>query len=155
MIRSVSLLSLVLNTCREITNNSSTPSPVTSSVTYCSEPDALLIQQFDVAYFQQNSSIWFNISAASVVSSTTHSFPGFNHLPFVSAGTQRQRVRQHLAECLWNTSRQLYTRPLLFVQWCIMPIANLQFYWIGFHPCSLFSWRKRQNPEHSFSDTRP
>ncbi|KIJ61350.1 hypothetical protein HYDPIDRAFT_177090 [Hydnomerulius pinastri MD-312] len=38
----------------------------TSSVTYCSEPDALLIQQFDVAYFQKNSSIWFNISAASV-----------------------------------------------------------------------------------------
>ncbi|KAG9316537.1 hypothetical protein JVU11DRAFT_2587 [Chiua virens] len=39
---------------------------VTSSVTYCSEPDALLIQQFDVVYFQQNTSIWFNISAASV-----------------------------------------------------------------------------------------
>ncbi|KAI6043547.1 hypothetical protein EDC04DRAFT_2650222 [Pisolithus marmoratus] len=38
----------------------------TSSVTYCSEPDALLIQQFDVIYFQQNSSVWFNISAASV-----------------------------------------------------------------------------------------
>ncbi|KAH0827798.1 hypothetical protein J3R83DRAFT_3423 [Lanmaoa asiatica] len=38
----------------------------TSSVTYCSEPDALLIQQFDLAYFQKNSSIWFNISAASV-----------------------------------------------------------------------------------------
>ncbi|KAF9241517.1 hypothetical protein BU15DRAFT_44694 [Melanogaster broomeanus] len=38
----------------------------TSSVTYCSEPDALLIQQFDIAYFQKNSSIWFNISAASV-----------------------------------------------------------------------------------------
>ncbi|KIK81163.1 hypothetical protein PAXRUDRAFT_156757 [Paxillus rubicundulus Ve08.2h10] len=38
----------------------------TSSVTYCSEPDALLIQQFNVAYFQRNSSIWFNISAASV-----------------------------------------------------------------------------------------
>ncbi|KAG6372342.1 hypothetical protein JVT61DRAFT_7782 [Boletus reticuloceps] len=38
----------------------------TSSVTYCSEPDALLIQQFDVTYFQKNSSIWFNISAASV-----------------------------------------------------------------------------------------
>ncbi|KAH7888768.1 hypothetical protein F5I97DRAFT_1803107 [Phlebopus sp. FC_14] len=39
---------------------------VTSSVTYCSEPEALLIQQFDVAYFQKNASIWFNISAASV-----------------------------------------------------------------------------------------
>ncbi|KAI6140100.1 hypothetical protein BKA82DRAFT_4215611 [Pisolithus tinctorius] len=38
----------------------------TSSVTYCSEPDALLIQQFEIIYFQQNSSVWFNISAASV-----------------------------------------------------------------------------------------
>ncbi|KAL4078459.1 hypothetical protein V8B97DRAFT_1272093 [Scleroderma yunnanense] len=38
----------------------------TSSVTYCSEPDALLIQQFEVTYFQKNSSVWFNISAASV-----------------------------------------------------------------------------------------
>lgn len=38
----------------------------TSSVTYCSEPDALLIQQFDLTYFQKNSSVWFNISAASV-----------------------------------------------------------------------------------------
>ncbi|KAG6333566.1 hypothetical protein ID866_5528 [Astraeus odoratus] len=41
-------------------------SQVTSSVTYCSEPDALLIQQFEVTYFQKNSSVWFNISAASV-----------------------------------------------------------------------------------------
>ncbi|KIK24612.1 hypothetical protein PISMIDRAFT_10059 [Pisolithus microcarpus 441] len=38
----------------------------TSSVTYCSEPDALLIQQFEFIYFQQNSSVWFNLSAASV-----------------------------------------------------------------------------------------
>ncbi|KAI6127346.1 hypothetical protein F5141DRAFT_1087305 [Pisolithus sp. B1] len=43
-----------------------TSSLVTSSVTYCSEPDALLIQQFEIIYFQQNSSVWFNISAASV-----------------------------------------------------------------------------------------
>ncbi|KAG1839012.1 hypothetical protein DFJ58DRAFT_813072 [Suillus subalutaceus] len=38
----------------------------TSSVTYCSPPESLLIQQFDVAYFASNQSIWFNISAASV-----------------------------------------------------------------------------------------
>ncbi|KAG2036124.1 hypothetical protein BDR03DRAFT_1000692 [Suillus americanus] len=38
----------------------------TSSVTYCSPPETLLIQQFDVAYFANNQSIWFNISAASV-----------------------------------------------------------------------------------------
>ncbi|KAG8213861.1 hypothetical protein J3R82DRAFT_10605 [Butyriboletus roseoflavus] len=46
--------------------SASVDSLFTSSVTYCSEPDALLIQQFDVVYFQTNSSIWFNISAASV-----------------------------------------------------------------------------------------
>lgn len=40
---------------------------VTSSVTYCSPPETLLIQQFDIAYFAKNQSIWFNISAASVV----------------------------------------------------------------------------------------
>ncbi|KAH7913891.1 hypothetical protein BJ138DRAFT_1058085 [Hygrophoropsis aurantiaca] len=38
----------------------------TSSVTYCAQPQTLLIQQFDLAYFAKNSSIWFNISAASV-----------------------------------------------------------------------------------------
>jgi len=42
--------------------------PVTSSVTYCAPPETLLIQQFDLAYFAKNSSILFNISAASVVS---------------------------------------------------------------------------------------
>lgn len=41
---------------------------VTSSITYCAPPETLLIQQFDVAYFAKNSSILFNISAASVVS---------------------------------------------------------------------------------------
>ncbi|KAG0707312.1 hypothetical protein DFH29DRAFT_23300 [Suillus ampliporus] len=38
----------------------------TSSVTYCSPPETLLIQQFDIVYFAKNESIWFNISAASV-----------------------------------------------------------------------------------------
>lgn len=41
---------------------------VTSSVTYCAPPETLLIEQFDLAYFAKNSSISFNISAASVVS---------------------------------------------------------------------------------------
>jgi len=41
---------------------------VTSSVSYCKPPETLLIQQFYVAYFAANSSISFNISAASVVS---------------------------------------------------------------------------------------
>ena len=128
--------------------------PVTSSVTYCSEPDALLIQQFDVVYFQKNSSIWFNISAASVVSPVTNSFPGFNPTP-LCAGTQRQRVSKHLSECLWNASFQLHTRSLLFIQWCIMPVANLQLYWVGYYHPSLFLGRKRLDPGHRFSDSGP
>lgn len=40
---------------------------VTSSVSYCSPPESLLIQQFDITYFQHNTSVSFNISAASVV----------------------------------------------------------------------------------------
>ncbi|KAJ7072424.1 hypothetical protein C8F01DRAFT_1045050 [Mycena amicta] len=40
----------------------------TSSVTYCSPPATLLIQQFDLKYFAKNQSIFFNISAASVES---------------------------------------------------------------------------------------
>ncbi|OCH88879.1 TRP-domain-containing protein [Obba rivulosa] len=39
----------------------------TSSVTYCAPPEAILVQQFDVAYFAANSSVNFNISAASVL----------------------------------------------------------------------------------------
>jgi hypothetical protein len=39
----------------------------TSSVTYCEPPETLLIQQFDVKYFAKNQSIFFDISAASVV----------------------------------------------------------------------------------------
>ncbi|KII92274.1 hypothetical protein PLICRDRAFT_50692 [Plicaturopsis crispa FD-325 SS-3] len=38
----------------------------TSSVTYCEPPETLLIQQFDIAYIAANSSVSFNISAASV-----------------------------------------------------------------------------------------
>ncbi|KIK67101.1 hypothetical protein GYMLUDRAFT_81706 [Collybiopsis luxurians FD-317 M1] len=40
----------------------------TSSVTYCSPPETLLVQQFDVEYFAANQSISFNISAESVES---------------------------------------------------------------------------------------
>ncbi|KAJ7096428.1 hypothetical protein C8R44DRAFT_813013 [Mycena epipterygia] len=40
----------------------------TSSVTYCEPPETLLIQQFDVKYFAQNQSIFFDISAESVKS---------------------------------------------------------------------------------------
>ncbi|THG99923.1 hypothetical protein EW026_g2505 [Hermanssonia centrifuga] len=39
----------------------------TSSVSYCAPPESLLIQQFDVAYIQHNSSVSFNVSAASVL----------------------------------------------------------------------------------------
>ncbi|EMD37403.1 hypothetical protein CERSUDRAFT_114072 [Gelatoporia subvermispora B] len=39
----------------------------TSSVTYCAPPEEILVQQFDVAYFAANSSVSFNISAASVL----------------------------------------------------------------------------------------
>ncbi|KAF6763203.1 hypothetical protein DFP72DRAFT_956637 [Ephemerocybe angulata] len=38
----------------------------TSSVTYCNPPETLLISRFEVAYFPQNSSVAFNVSAASV-----------------------------------------------------------------------------------------
>ncbi|KDQ57534.1 hypothetical protein JAAARDRAFT_130688 [Jaapia argillacea MUCL 33604] len=38
----------------------------TSSVTYCAPPESLLIQQFDLTYFAANSSLFFNVSAASV-----------------------------------------------------------------------------------------
>ncbi|KAJ6499407.1 hypothetical protein C8R45DRAFT_864976 [Mycena sanguinolenta] len=40
----------------------------TSSVTYCQPPTELLVQQFDVSYFQTNNSISFDISAQSVAS---------------------------------------------------------------------------------------
>lgn len=39
---------------------------VTSSVSYCAPPIALLVQQFDITYFAANSSVFFNISASSV-----------------------------------------------------------------------------------------
>ncbi|KAI0690102.1 hypothetical protein BC835DRAFT_201161 [Cytidiella melzeri] len=39
----------------------------TSSVSYCAPPESILIQQFDVAYFEYNRSVVFNISAASVL----------------------------------------------------------------------------------------
>ncbi|KXN90883.1 Flavin carrier protein 1 [Leucoagaricus sp. SymC.cos] len=37
-----------------------------SSVTYCEQPQTLLIQQFDIAFFPANQSVSFNVSAASV-----------------------------------------------------------------------------------------
>lgn len=40
--------------------------PVTSSVSYCAPPIALLVQQFDITYFAANASVFFNISASSV-----------------------------------------------------------------------------------------
>ncbi|KAJ7209480.1 hypothetical protein GGX14DRAFT_364546 [Mycena pura] len=43
----------------------------TSSVTYCEPPETLLIQQFDVKYFAQNQSIFFDISAQSVASNVS------------------------------------------------------------------------------------
>jgi hypothetical protein len=43
------------------------PNPVTSSITYCAPPQAILIQEFSVIYFAANQSVSFNISAASVV----------------------------------------------------------------------------------------
>ncbi|KAG7446396.1 TRP-domain-containing protein [Guyanagaster necrorhizus] len=38
----------------------------TSSVTYCDPPETLLVQQFDMVYFNKNESVFFNISASSV-----------------------------------------------------------------------------------------
>ena len=46
---------------------------VTSSVSYCEPPETLLVQQLDVVYFASNQSVFFNISAASVVSFEQHS----------------------------------------------------------------------------------
>ncbi|EKM54392.1 uncharacterized protein PHACADRAFT_258203 [Phanerochaete carnosa HHB-10118-sp] len=39
----------------------------TSSVSYCSPPDSLLVEQLDIVYFQRNASVSFNVSAASVL----------------------------------------------------------------------------------------
>lgn len=49
---------------------------VTSSVTYCTPPETLLITRFDVAYFAANRSVSFNVSAASVV----RLIPNFNNI---------------------------------------------------------------------------
>ncbi|KAF8919972.1 hypothetical protein CPB85DRAFT_1429444 [Mucidula mucida] len=38
----------------------------TSSVTYCDPPESLLVQQFDITYYNNNQSIFFNVSASSV-----------------------------------------------------------------------------------------
>ncbi|KAF9051023.1 TRP-domain-containing protein [Hymenopellis radicata] len=38
----------------------------TSSVTYCDPPESLLVQQFDIIYYNNNQSIFFNVSASSV-----------------------------------------------------------------------------------------
>ncbi|KAI0733217.1 TRP-domain-containing protein [Fomitopsis betulina] len=40
----------------------------TSSVSYCSDPQEILVEQFNVAYFPTNNSVSFNVSAASVLS---------------------------------------------------------------------------------------
>lgn len=50
---------------------------VTSSVTYCEPPETLFIEQFDLTYFAKNTSISFNISAASVVSNHYLLIKGF------------------------------------------------------------------------------
>ncbi|KIY44377.1 TRP-domain-containing protein [Fistulina hepatica ATCC 64428] len=42
------------------------PSVVASSVSYCQDPVFLFIQQFDVVYYNDNQSIFFDISAASI-----------------------------------------------------------------------------------------
>ncbi|TFY65185.1 hypothetical protein EVJ58_g2128 [Rhodofomes roseus] len=39
----------------------------TSSVSYCSDPQEILVEQFNIAYFPSNNSISFNVSAASVL----------------------------------------------------------------------------------------
>lgn len=39
----------------------------TSTVSYCSPPESLLVEQLDVVYFQRNASVSFNVSAASVL----------------------------------------------------------------------------------------
>ncbi|KAH9942245.1 TRP-domain-containing protein [Epithele typhae] len=43
----------------------------TSSVTYCAPPESLLVERFDLAYFQANESVVFNIVVASVDSNTS------------------------------------------------------------------------------------
>ena len=137
--------SVVTHPSHEVTH---APFPVTSSVTYCSEPDALLIQQFDVVYFQKNSSIWFNISAASVVSFIFNFFLAFNPISSLPAATQCQRVRKRVSKCLWNAPPQLHTGPLLLVSWRIVPITDVQLYWIGFRFPPILSWRKWQDSEY-------
>ncbi|CAA7261772.1 unnamed protein product [Cyclocybe aegerita] len=47
-------------------SNAREESLFTSSVTYCNPPETLLIQRFEIAYFPSNTSVSFNVSAASV-----------------------------------------------------------------------------------------
>lgn len=85
---------------------------VTSSVTYCEDPESILVQQLDITYFNKNQSVAFNISAASVVRN-----------PLVSAATpfsnnllhlvlQCERRRKHTSQRVWHDSRQYHTRYL-------------------------------------------
>ena len=67
------------------------PFPVTSSVSYCAPPESLLVQQFDIAYVQKNSSVSFNVSIASVVS-TGHYSNRVYQLTFI-LDPQHQRHR--------------------------------------------------------------
>ncbi|GJE95462.1 TRP-domain-containing protein [Phanerochaete sordida] len=39
----------------------------TSTVSYCSPPESLLVEQLDIVYFQSNATVSFNVSAASVL----------------------------------------------------------------------------------------
>jgi hypothetical protein len=82
------------------------PTAVTSSVTYCAPPETLLIQQFDLAYFAKNSSILFNISAASVVS--WFQFTATIPLTTKRLGIQCQCFRQHSTQCVRHAPLQFH-----------------------------------------------
>lgn len=119
---------------------------VTSSVTYCEPPETLLIQQFDIAYIAANSSVSFNISAASVVR---------GYFLFLSClasnmllATKRQCLCQHSRQHLWHTTRQLHPRPLLRLQWRPLPSTHVQFHWCRFHRPSLVHQREQAHPRH-------
>ena len=55
---------------------------VASSVTYCQPPETLLVQQFQIEYFPQNSSVVFNVSISSVVRLTFLSPQVYPHFLF-------------------------------------------------------------------------
>lgn len=84
---------------------------VTNSVTYCSPPEAILIDEFSIVYFASNQTVSFNISAASVVRLP---FPSFIPSPLLHIRNRyqnsmlRRTSSSMYTECSPSTSRKTF-----------------------------------------------